>query len=234
MIVCRRGVTVGGTLAPHFPGPVFGIRVAFRGVPVGAGAIAPVVSVVPSRIESGDNRDSEPLLVAPGEQPLFIFGMSADRVRIEAPAGGQALVDVWYATDPGDQFHPDDVAASVLVYDATAAANAAVDTGAIEVRHFGSMYLEVITLGGAATAAAVTVSDVDDAGTIIQAWNGALALLAAGLANGFGWGGGWSNTGGVAGILQAVPAPLPQRVRVAVAAQGVGLSTRVRITAARW
>ena len=229
MITVRRNVLVGGSSAPSIPGPVRMVRVAFRGVPIGAGAVAPVVAIIPTRRQDQESRDGDPILVSPGESAAFGFGYSVEGVRLEAPAGGQAFVDVWYGTEEGDELRVSNQAGSVLLYDLTGLPNTTHDTGSIDTHAISAVYVEAIALGGAMPAGGISFNEVDDAGVVIQTWVGTLLTIAAGYACGFAWGAGWSNSTGATQVIQAIPAPLPGRSRVMLGVLGPGVSGRVRV-----
>ena len=156
MILVRRNVLIGGNLNPHLPGPIYSVRLAFRGVSQGAGLIAQAAALIPMRIEDGDRRDSEPMLVAPGESPVWRLGRPADWLRVEAPLGGTALVDIWYATDPLDDLFVPPENPTVMLYDSGAvAAGAPINSGTIQAGLFtklgvlvdNSLYAGTRTLG---------------------------------------------------------------------------------------
>ena len=141
MILTRRGVTVGGTLAPHIPGPVFAVRVAVRGVPLAAGLIAQQIAIIPSRKVRDDLRDSEAMIIFPGESPLFVLDEPADYIRFEAPAGGLAVVDITYGTSPRDSALPAPAEArrGLVLFDSTVAAGALIDTGVMDLTGFSEL-----------------------------------------------------------------------------------------------
>jgi hypothetical protein len=135
--------------------------------------------------------------------------------------GGGLGVQALAVTDYGGVSNP-------AIFDVTSGANAANDTGILDVTAWRLLFIRVST--SAAPTANALLQMVDDAGISILV--ASIAIDGAVFFNNLGWGPGCSvSTPG--GISFAVPAPLPRRVRIQIPAQGGVVTSRLIVIGRR-
>ncbi len=151
-----------------------------------------------------------------------------ERVELALVSGGQGNVDATVADEPGDVLRRLERLRSRVVYDQTSGANAALDTGILDVGDCSAL-LVILKASAAIVAANFSHSAVLEDGTIVPVQAGPLTAGATEAASSWGLGAALNNGG-----LRPISLALPRRVSLNAAALGAAVTGRLVVIGEMW
>lgn len=208
-------VPLAGSLAAQIQGPVYSLRISpptgQQGLPGG------VADAVWLTLVGNDGADDSPILVDPFDAAPMVFPVPLDGIRLHASGAVAAVVDLAWTTQKGDGPLPPLLgpASVTLIDNATAAAGAAYDSGALFTSGFRSVGFYINNAAGA-VARDLVVTWYSHGGASIWGWT--VMNTPAGSTRTVGIGDGL-------GVVATAPGavfnlPMPYRIKATIAAAG--------------